>query len=108
MSRTDNTKPLWVRSREHDPRPVHDHRFGPCDLPPRPTRETTDTRCQWEHPESMLFGRATCCAGCNKRSCYKEWQDMVRSENRKDRHGARRAAHEAARRYATGLEGDEA
>ncbi|MFG3258963.1 hypothetical protein [Streptomyces sp. NPDC048172] len=106
MSRTDNTKPLWVRSRDHDPRPVHDHRFGPCDLPPRPTREATGTRCQWDDPSWMLFSRI-CCSGCNKRSCVKEWQDMVRTEKRRDRHEARRAAHEAARRFARGLEDED-
>ncbi|KAA8888773.1 hypothetical protein F3087_07080 [Nocardia colli] len=28
MSRTDRTKPLWVRFAEHNPRPVHGHRYG--------------------------------------------------------------------------------
>ncbi|KAA6222254.1 hypothetical protein CP973_10110 [Streptomyces albofaciens JCM 4342] len=97
MSRTDKTKPLWVRHAEHGPRPVHDHRYGPCDLPPHPTREAAGTRCRWEHPGTLLLGH-TCCAGCQRRGCTKEWQAYVRSGNRRTRHAARRAA----RRYVTG------
>ncbi|RSO12171.1 hypothetical protein DMH18_06625 [Streptomyces sp. WAC 06783] len=101
MSRTDKTKPLWVRHAEHGPRPLHDHRYGPCDLPPHPTREAADTRCRWEHPGTLLLGH-TCCAGCQRRGCTKEWQAYVRSANRKTRHEARREA----RRYATGDRAD--
>ncbi|WP_030370450.1 hypothetical protein [Streptomyces rimosus] len=97
MSRTDKTKPLWVRHAEHGPRPLHDHRYGPCDLPPHPTREAAGTRCRWEHPGTLLLGH-TCCAGCQRRGCTKEWQGYVRSANRKTRHTARREA----RRYAMG------
>lgn len=88
MSRTDRTKPLWVRYAEHNPRPVHDHRYGACDLPPNPTREHTDTRCRWE-PGMLLSGRRTCCSGCCS-SCSKEWQQMARTNNRKDRYAGRR------------------
>ncbi|WP_329180534.1 hypothetical protein OG754_37890 [Streptomyces decoyicus] len=91
MSRTDRTKPLWVRYAEHHPRPVHDHRHGACDLPPNPTREDGDTRCRWEHPGTLLFG-STCCSGCKVRSCIKERQQMVRADNRKDRYAGRREA----------------
>ncbi|KOG59020.1 hypothetical protein ADK76_16745 [Streptomyces griseoflavus] len=101
MSRTDKTKPLWVRHAEHGPRPVHDHRYGPCGLPPRPTREAAATRCRWEHPGTLLLGH-TCCAGCQRRGCTKEWQRYVRSGNRKTRHTARREA----RRYVTGERAD--
>ncbi|WBQ07140.1 hypothetical protein [Kribbella sp. CA-293567] len=94
MSRTDKTKPLWVRHIEHAPRAVHDHRFGPCDLPPAPTRETPDTRCRWDHP-AAIFYRATCCAGCSVRGCVKERQGMNAAENRRSRYQAR----EEARRY---------
>jgi hypothetical protein len=101
MSRTDKTKPLWVRHAEHNPRPIHDHRYGPCDLPPHPTRKETDTRCRWEHPGALLFGH-TCCSGCNDRSCIKEWQQMVKTSNRKERYAGRREA----RRYAAGEDSD--
>ena len=88
MSRTDKTKPLWVRHIEHAPRPIHDHRFGPCDLPPAPTREATGTACHWE-PGNQFYD-ATCCAGCNIRSCIKERQALNTEANRKSRYRARR------------------
>ncbi|WP_017594982.1 hypothetical protein [Nocardiopsis potens] len=97
MSRTDNTKPLWVRQIEHGPRPLHDHRYGPCDLPPGPTRETPGTRCRWEDPGVMLGW--SCCAGCNRRSCTREWQRMVRAENRRERYAGRREARRAAEEH---------
>ncbi|MGW7517400.1 hypothetical protein ACWGJ2_17600 [Streptomyces sp. NPDC054796] len=97
MSRTDKTKPLWVRHAEHGPRPVHDHRYAACDLPPEPTGEDPGTHCRWEDPGALLFGH-TCCAGCQKRRCRKEWQGMVRTGNRKERYEGRREA----RRYRTG------
>jgi hypothetical protein len=93
MSRTDKTKPLWVRHLEHAPRPIHDHRFGPCDLPPAPTREATGTSCHWQ-PGNHFYD-ATCCAGCNIRSCIKERQAMNKESTRKSRHAAR----QEARRY---------
>ncbi|RCV54427.1 hypothetical protein [Marinitenerispora sediminis] len=100
MSRTDKTKPLWVRLAEHGHRPVHDHRFGPCDLPPHPTREDSGTRCRW-YPGMVVFGH-TCCSGCRVRSHIREWQAMVRAANRRERYAGRREA----RRYATGQETD--
>lgn len=91
MSRTDKTKPVWVRHAEHDPRPVHDHRFGGCDLPPRPMPEGSDTRCRWERPEAHIFGH-TCCSGCHDRVCVAEWQQYVKAGNRRERYAARREA----------------
>ncbi|MEO6087770.1 MAG: hypothetical protein ABIQ18_32125 [Umezawaea sp.] len=91
MSRTDKTKPLWVRSAEHDPRPLHDHRHGDCDLPPKPTKESPDTSCRWEYPVMWLF-YGTCCAGCSKRTCVKERQGMTKAENRRQRYEGRREA----------------
>ncbi|MEU0241692.1 hypothetical protein ABZ234_28730 [Nocardiopsis sp. NPDC006198] len=85
MSRTDKTKPLWVRQREHGPVAVHDHTRGDCDLPAAPTREEPGTRCRWEHPDVMLF-RHGCCAGCHKRACTAEWQAYTRAGNRRRRH----------------------
>jgi hypothetical protein len=94
MSGTDKTKPLWVRCAEHRPTPVHDHRYGPCDLPPTPTREDPDTRCHWEH---STFG-TTCCSGPNGRAAKRESGYMNKARNRGDRHAARRET----RRFATG------
>ncbi|MDQ0938703.1 hypothetical protein [Streptomyces sp. V1I1] len=98
MSRTDRTKPLWVRLAEHNPRPVHDHRYGACDLPPNPTWEDADTRCQWEHSG---FGH-TCCSGPSGRAAKKEWGEMNRARNRKERYAGRREA----RRFAAGEDSD--
>ncbi|RAJ69132.1 hypothetical protein K378_02022 [Streptomyces sp. Amel2xB2] len=96
MSRTDKTKPLWVRCAEHEHRAVHDHRRGPCDLPPRPPRKDTGTRCRWEY---TWFG-TSCCSGPNGRAAKKEWGEMNRARNRRDRYAARRAARRAALRAA--------
>jgi hypothetical protein len=101
MSRTDRTKPLWVRYAEHNPRPVHDHRYGGCDLPPNPTWEDADTRCRWADPARQLFG-GTCCSGCKMRSHIKERQQWARSSNRKERYAGRREA----RRFAAGEDSD--
>jgi hypothetical protein len=92
MSGTDRTKPMWVRCAEHNPRPVHDHRYGPCDLRPKPTREDPDTRCRWTYSQ---FG-ATCCSGPNGRAAKKERGDMNRADNRKNRHAARRETRRLA------------
>ncbi len=92
MSRTDRTKPLWVRCAEHSLRAAHDHRHGSCDLPPNPTREDTDTRCQWEY---SWIGR-TCCSGPNGRAAKMESGRMNKADNRKERHAARREARRSA------------
>ncbi|MGW6740511.1 hypothetical protein ACWGDX_07150 [Streptomyces sp. NPDC055025] len=98
MSRTDRTKPMWVRRAEHNPRPAHDHRYGGCDLPPDPTREDAGTRCWWEHAE---FGR-TCCSGPNGRAAKKELGEKNRADNRRERYAGRREA----RRFAAGEDSD--
>jgi hypothetical protein len=101
MSRTDKTKPLWVRHIEHDPRPIHDHRYSACDLPQAPTREDTDSRCRWEYPVMLLFG-GTCCSGCVKRACVKERQEFAKIANRRERYAGRREA----RLFAAGPDDD--
>ncbi|GGZ29643.1 hypothetical protein [Streptomyces poonensis] len=98
MSRTDSTKPLWVRYAEHNPQPIHDHRFGPCDLPPAPIRDDPGTRCQWEHPAMQLFYGGNCCAGCKRRSHIRERQQWAKADNRRERYAGRREA----RRFAHG------
>ncbi|MDJ1135846.1 hypothetical protein [Streptomyces iconiensis] len=106
MSRTDKTKPPWVRSVEHGSRPAHDHCYGPCDLPPRPTRpphptrpeQDAVTRCYWDF---SWFGNA-CCSGPHGRAASKEMGRMNRADNRRDRYAARREA----RRLLTGAARD--
>ncbi|WP_435111841.1 hypothetical protein [Nocardiopsis synnemataformans] len=92
MSRTDKTKPLWVRQREHGAVALHDHGHGPCDLPPEPTRARPDTRCQWSHPDSVVMSHG-CCSGCHRRGCTAEWQRYVKADNRRRRHGDRLLTH---------------
>lgn len=99
MSRTDRTKPLWVRQIEHGPRALHDHRHGACDLPPAPSRTDQPTRCRWEHPGALLFS-AGCCSGCAVRGCVRERQRMTKTANRKTRYEGRRLT----RRHTTGEE----
>ncbi|WP_239064927.1 hypothetical protein [Streptomyces sp. S4.7] len=101
MSRTDKTKPPWVRHAEHHPLPVHDHRDGACDLPPRPTREDTDTRCRWA-PTLMALITRPCCAGCKVRSHIRERQEWARAANRRERYTGRREARRFAAAGATG------
>ncbi|MFC4561022.1 hypothetical protein ACFO4E_04025 [Nocardiopsis mangrovi] len=101
MSRTDKDKPLRVRYAEHGPRPVHDHRFGPCDLPGEPARAAAGTRCRWPDLGAVVMGH-TCCSGCKRRSHIKEWQRYTRAGNRRERYAGRRAA----RRYAAGETAD--
>ncbi|MGW8374897.1 hypothetical protein [Streptomyces sp. ODS28] len=93
MSRTDKTKPLWVRCAEHASHAEHDHRFGPCDLPPRPSRGDGETRCRWSY---AWFGE-TCCSGAHGRAAKKEWGRWRRAANRRDRYAAREEARRAAR-----------
>ncbi|MFC4496150.1 hypothetical protein ACFPA8_18660 [Streptomyces ovatisporus] len=96
MSRTDKTKPLRVRHAEHDPRPVHDHRFGACDLPPDPLTQDAETRCRWEGPAAHLFSGANCCAGCKVRSHIRERQEWKKAGNRRERYAGRREARRSA------------
>jgi hypothetical protein len=83
MSRTDKTAPyrvkmLWV-AREH-----HDHRFGDCNLPEKPTAEREPwgiryTNCYWDTDWYDPIFRC----GCNYCSGDYEWG------NRKSRHDAK-------------------
>ncbi|MDA0566743.1 hypothetical protein LG943_20865 [Streptomonospora sp. S1-112] len=106
MSRTDKTKPLWVRHAEHGPQPIHDHSHGHvCDLPPGPAPRwlTPDTRCRWEDPGAHLLSfKKPCCAGCKRRSHIRERQDWAKAGNRRDRYAARLRV----RRYLTGRDDD--
>jgi hypothetical protein len=98
MSRTDKTKPLRVRHAEHGPRPLHDHRFGPCDLPSSPLERSDGTRCRWEHPAAHLLTGGGCCAGCKVRSHIRERQQWKKEDKRRERYAGRRAS----RRYLAG------
>jgi hypothetical protein len=91
MSRTDKTRPRWVRIAETPgvtSIPVHDHRFGPCTLPDAFTAvtETTDVprgRCHWRAGGYHVLG-------CDGGSCSRERQIHRQRANRRDRYRMRR------------------
>jgi hypothetical protein len=68
VSKTDKTKPYWVRVAEHHPRQNHDHGTGVCDLPPSPYDDEAQSyrrNCRWEAQDL----HATCCLGCSCSLC---------------------------------------
>ncbi|MFF4418286.1 hypothetical protein ACFYY8_37640 [Streptosporangium sp. NPDC001559] len=91
MSKTDKTRPWWVRMAETPMvtcLPVHDHRFGPCTLPDEITADSVSqsvrtTGCHWGAPAGLWFGHTG-------RGGYREWHYFLRQERRRDRRRARR------------------
>lgn len=89
MSKTDKTNPWYVKQHyEHSYiEEKHDHRFGPCDLPPRPTEKDTlswqQTGCFW-YP-SFDYYRSRW-AKCPCYMCHGSWWETPR----KHRHDAKR------------------
>jgi hypothetical protein len=91
MSRTDKTRPWWVRMAETPGVtcvPVHDHRFGPCTLPDEVSADTLNNaaprgRCYWA-------GGGYHVLGCEGGSCSRERQVYRQRENRRDRYQVRR------------------
>lgn len=68
MSRTDKTKPFWVKLAHRDLQVVerHDHTGGPCDLPDRFDAfafARLTTRCRREFVETDT--RVCCCPMCH-------------------------------------------
>lgn len=102
MSKTDKTRPLRVKAMDlptgldgH-----HDHRTGPCDLPPRPTQPLTclwgghaTTSCYWSASDEFLrspAGVCGCSAHAKKRDYYAIAQmNRRRTANRREEHQAR-------------------
>lgn len=85
MSRTDNTRPRWVRIADTPMltcRPVHDHRFGPCTLPEKPTATRDHGPCHWGI--TAYFNRFRTDNG------GPEWTTIRRAETRRSRHQSRR------------------
>ena len=93
MSRTDKTRPWWVRMADTPgvtSVPVHDHRFGPCTLPAGITADTMTKavpqgRCYWTAGGYHVLG----CQG-EGGSCSRERQIHRRRANRRDRYRVRR------------------
>lgn len=91
MSRTDKTRPRWVRMAGTPgvtAVPVHDHRFGPCTLPDEINVGTTAAgappgRCHWR-------GGGYHVLGCDGGGCSRERQAHRRQANRRNRYRARR------------------
>ncbi|MEV0201038.1 hypothetical protein [Nonomuraea sp. NPDC050691] len=91
MSKTDRTRPWWVRLADTPMTtcvPVHDHRFGPCTLPDEisagsasPSRRAG--ACFWGSPAHYVLG-------CLTRGGNREWYHFRRETRRRSRHQARR------------------
>ncbi|MFI7601443.1 hypothetical protein [Actinoplanes sp. NPDC049681] len=88
MSRTDTTRPRWVRIADAPMTtciPAHDHRAGPCALPAKITAESASPhpgRCHWTSTAS--FDRLRTDDG------GREWYHYRHAERRLDRHRVRR------------------
>jgi hypothetical protein len=87
MSRTDKTRPWWVRMADAPMAtcvPVHDHRFGPCSLPDEVNAESARLgfhpgRCHWGTSYDRI-GRV---------DGGREWYHVRRADRRRSRHRAR-------------------
>jgi hypothetical protein len=69
MSKTDKTKPYWVKVAEHHPVARHNHHGRECDLPATPYDEPRRkwTGCHWD---DVNLTHASCCRpGCSCRDC---------------------------------------
>ena len=91
MSRTDKTRPRWVRMADSPMVtcvPVHDHRAGVCTLPEEVTADSTApghraAGCRWG-------GNPRCPIWDDTRGGNREWYRFRREERRRSRHRARR------------------
>ncbi|MEV1167631.1 hypothetical protein [Nonomuraea sp. NPDC049784] len=91
MSKTDKTRPWWVRMADAPMMtclPVHDHRFGLCTLSDEITADSASmshrtSGCYWGATDHYLFG-------CGSLGGGREWHHFRREERRRSRHQARR------------------
>ncbi|MEV0618201.1 hypothetical protein AB0I81_33095 [Nonomuraea sp. NPDC050404] len=89
MSKTDKTRPWWVRMADAPLTtcvPVHDHRFEPCTLPDEITIDSANWRrsgCYWGLPGYHVLVRKS-------KGGHREWTYMCREERRRSRRRARR------------------
>ncbi len=97
MSKTDKTKPFWVKLRHRDLFAVeeHDHRDGICNLPDEPDvahyGPGHQFDCRWEF---RYTGTHTCCC----RLCHRCDDYMTRLEKKRRMEG-RRACRNWWREY---------
>ncbi|GLY19502.1 hypothetical protein LWF15_24815 [Kineosporia rhizophila] len=87
MSRTDKTRPAWVRladSPMHTCVPHHDHRFGPCTLPDEVSAKSLRAThgCRWRLSEQFAPYRLD--------RGGQEWNRYRRQDRLRSRHQARR------------------
>ena len=90
MSKTDKTRPWWVRIADAPMltcAPEHDHRFGPCTLPDEITSSSASVEyrtsgCYWHATDYYVFGGGV--------SGGREWSWFRREERRRSRRQARR------------------
>ncbi len=100
MSKTDKTRPWWVRLAEEpmvNCRPVHNHRFGPCTLPDEITAESASLShrtggCYWHATDRFVYDRGGVTGG-------REAHYLRREDRRRDRREARRQARRDLRAY---------
>lgn len=101
MSRTDKTRPWWVKMADQPMvtcRPQHDHRFGPCTLPERIDARTAPIHrpargCYWVATDrfaDMVHNGCRECTGYYTR----------REDRRRSRHESRRELRPIAERVA--------
>ncbi|WP_033295770.1 hypothetical protein [Amycolatopsis jejuensis] len=99
MSRTDKTRPWWVRMADEPMRtcrPAHDHRDGHCTLPPDITRATesmghvSTMGCHWRATDFYLHAQSGGSDGCRDCTGYYE----RRADRRRTRHESRRELRE--------------
>ncbi|MCW2876170.1 MAG: hypothetical protein JWQ95_270 [Sphaerisporangium sp.] len=93
MSKTDKTRPWWVRMADAPMvtcLPVHDHRFGPCALPDEITADSASlsrrtSGCYWGATDYAYY-----LFHCGSSDGGREWYYFRREERRRSRHQARR------------------
>jgi hypothetical protein len=94
MSKTDKTRPWWVRMADAPMVtcvPMHDHRWGPCTLPDEITASSASvgyhvSGCYWRGTGYYVFD----CGGGVTVSGGRELHYFRREERRRSRHQARR------------------
>lgn len=91
MSRTDKTRPWWVRMADAPGRTyvaIHDHSSGVCTLPDEVTADSASLNryelrgCYWTATDAYMHGGAV--------TGGREWSSICREDRRRDRREARR------------------
>lgn len=94
MSKTDKTKPWWVRMCDHHVPEIHDHRDGTCDIVPI---SKTDAWWRGENHCSYRYWWYGCCFGCGCWMCTD--QDGRKRKARRNRRKGKRDCVEGYLEY---------